>query len=212
MQQPLSINISYFDNWCFRRKIYFIAVAACELCRNYFVKIKRSQMCTSRKNNYEDSLFQTHQECKGKNTEIQEIGSIRCTRSNKIAHRKCQCLTESLMPLLPFPLFLCSGGVRYASHLVFPLWLEKHTLSLCFAVVSKEALLISSSGHKGINFQPFFSYFIWPGWRTNSDLSFSFCSGCDLESSAHRPQIGSMTSGKKQTTARSWLLDCISAP
>ncbi len=141
-------------------------------------------MWTSRKNNCKDSLYQRQQKCKGKNTEIQEIGSIRCTRSNKIAHRKCQCLTESLRPLLPFPLLLCSGGVRYTSHLVFPLWLEKHTLPLCFAVVSKEALLISSSGRSGINFQPFFSDFIWLGWRANSDLSFSSCSGCDLESSA----------------------------
>lgn len=134
-----------------------------------------------RRRKYEDSLYQTHQDRHGKNT---EIGSIRCTRSNKIAHRKCQCLTESLKPLLPFPLLLCSGGVRYTSHLVFPLWLEKHTLSLCFAVVSKEALVINSSGRSGIGFLRFFSDIMWLGWRANSDLPLSSCFRCDLESSA----------------------------
>lgn len=155
---------------------------------------------------YKDSLYQTHQDRKGKNTEIQEIGSIRCTRSNKTAHRKCQCLTESLKPLLPFPLLLCSGGVRYTSHLVFPFWLEKHTLPLCFAVVSKEALLINSSGHSGISFPPFFSDFI--GWRVNSDLSLTSYSGCDLESSA----ITSPATNWPLEQTRQRLHDCILAP
>lgn len=165
-------------------------------------KQKRSQMWTSRKDNKLQGQFVSN--CKGKNAEIQEIGSIRCTRSNKIAHRKCQCLTESLRSLLPFPLLLCSGGVWYTSHLVFPLWLEKHTLPLCFAVVSKEALLINSSGSLSISFPPFFSDFIWLGWRANSDLSLTSCFGCDLESSTitspATSQRGFVASGTNQTT------------
>ncbi len=61
-------------------------------------------------------------------------------------------------------------------------------------------LLISYSGRPGIIFQPFFSDFIWLGWRTNSDLSFSSCSGCDLKSSA-------ITS-----TATIWLYDLWNKP
>ncbi len=187
MQQPLSINISCFDIWCVLRKGYCIS---CELSRKYLVKTKKSQMWISRKNNCKDILYQRHQECKGKKT---EIGSIRCTRSNKIAHRKCQCLTESLRPLLPFSLLLCSGGVRYTSHLVPPLWLEKHTLSSPYSLATVDVQVST------FNLSSLTSY----GWAEELIQTYPSVPALGVtlrvRQSPQRPQFGFMTSGTNQT-------------
>ncbi len=154
------------------------------------MKTKKSQMWTSRKNNCKDSLYQKHQECKGKKT---EIGSIHCTRSNKIAHRKCQCLTESLRPLLPFSLLLCSGGVRYTSHLVPPLWLEKHTLSSPYSLATVDVQVST------FNLSSLTSY----GWAEELIQTYPSVPALGVtlrvRQSPQRSQFGFMTSGTNQT-------------